>query len=64
MAVARLGGVNSFAIYCLKLVTLGTIRFWWKFRLTSLKLMLPENLFLYGFCSFMSVCDRGVNCSF
>ena len=27
MAVARLGGGNSFAIYWLKLVTLGTFRF-------------------------------------
>ena len=34
-------GGNSFAIYWLKLVTLGTIRFWWKFRLTSLEPMLP-----------------------
>ena len=39
-AVARLGGGNSFAIYWLKLVTLGTIRFWWKFRLISLDPML------------------------
>ena len=42
MAVARLGGGNSFAIYWLKLVTLGTIRFWWKFRLISLDPMLPR----------------------
>ena len=41
MAVDRLGGGNSFAINWLKLVNLGTIRFWWKFKLTSLKLMLP-----------------------
>ena len=39
MAVARLGGGNSFASYWLKLVILGTIRFWWKFRLTSLEPM-------------------------
>ena len=42
MAVARLGGGgDSFAIYWLKLVSFGTIRLWLKFRLTSLKLMLP-----------------------
>ena len=41
MALARLGGGNSFAIYWPKLVTLGTIRIWWKFKLISLTLMLP-----------------------
>ena len=41
MAVARLGGGNNFAIYWLKLVNLETIRFWWKFKLTSFKLMFP-----------------------
>ena len=47
MALTRLrggeggGGGNSFAIFWLKLVTLGTIRIWWKFRLISLTLMLP-----------------------
>ena len=32
---------NSFATYWFKLVTLRTLRFRWKFRLTSLELMLP-----------------------
>ena len=40
MTVARLGGGISFAIYWFNLVTLGTIRFWWKFRLISLDPML------------------------
>ena len=54
MAVARLGGGNSFAIYWLKLVTLGTIRFWWKFRFdflgadVALKLVLTWHLFSYN----------------
>ena len=64
MAVARLGGGNNFAIYWLKLVTLGTIRFWSKFRLISLDPMLTSNLFLYGFCSLMSVFEQGENFSF
>ena len=64
MAVARLGGGISFAIYWLNLVTLGTIRFWWKFRLIYLDPMLTENLFLYGFCSLMSIFEQVVNCSF
>ena len=55
MALARLGGGNSFAIYWLKLVTLGTIRIWRKVRLISLDPMLSLNLFLHGFCSLMSV---------
>ena len=42
MPVARLGGGNNFAIYWLDLVTLGTIRFWWKFRLISLDPMLTK----------------------
>ena len=46
MAVARLGGGNNFAIYWLDLVTLGTIRLWWKFRLITLDPMLPEKLVL------------------
>ena len=46
MALARFGGGggeggDSFAIYWLKLVTLGAISFWRKFRLISLKLALP-----------------------
>ena len=64
MAVARLGGGNSFAIYWLKLITLGTISFWWKFKLISMDPMLTENSFLYDFCSLMLVFDQGVNCSF
>ena len=36
MAVARLGGGNNFSVYWLDLVTLGTIRLWWKFRLITL----------------------------
>ena len=64
MAVARLGGGNSFASYWLKLVTLGTIRFWWKFRLTSLEPMLPKNLFLYGIRFLMTVFVQGLNCSY
>ena len=64
MLVARLGGGNNFALYWLNLVTLGTIRFWWKFRLISMDPMLPLNLFLHGLCSLMSVFERGVNCSF
>ena len=42
MPVARLGGGggNNFALYWLNLVTLGIIRFWWKFRLISLDPML------------------------
>ena len=64
MPVARLGGGNNFALYWLNLVTLGTIRFCWKFRLISMDPMLPLNLFLHGFCSLMSVFERGVNCSF
>ena len=55
MALARLGGGNNFALYWLNLVTLGTIRFWWKFRLIFLDPMLSLNLFLHGFCSLMSV---------
>ena len=55
MPVARLGGGNNFALYWLNLVTLGTIRFWWKFRLISLDPILSLNLFLRGFCSLMSV---------
>ena len=47
MVVARLGGGNSFAIYLLNMVTLGTIRFWWKFRLISLDPMLAKT------CSYM-----------
>ena len=43
MAVARLGGGNNFAVYWLDLVTLGTIRLWWKFRLISLDPMLTKN---------------------
>ena len=49
MALARLGGGNSFAIYWLKLVTLGTIRNWWKFRLISLTLMIAPKLVLIWF---------------
>ena len=49
MALARLGGGNSFAIYWLKLVTLGTIRIWWKFRLISLTLMIALKLVLIWF---------------
>ena len=49
MVLARLGGGNSFAIYWLKLVTLGTIRIWWKFRLISLTLMIALKLFLIWF---------------
>ena len=64
MAVGRLGEGNNFAIYWLNLVTLGTIIFWWKFRLISLDPMLTLNLFLYGFCSLVSVFEQGVNCSF
>ena len=36
MPVARLGGGNNFVLYWLNLVTLGTIRFWWKFRIDFL----------------------------
>ena len=43
MAVARLEGRNNFAIYWLNMVTLGTIRFRWKFKLITLDPMLPEN---------------------
>ena len=64
MLVARLGGGNNFTLYWPNLVTLGTIRFWWKFRLISLDPMLTLKLFLYGFCSLMSVFEQGVNCSF
>ena len=46
MAVVRLGGWNNFAIYWLDLVTLGTIRLWWKFRLITLDPMFPEKLVL------------------
>ena len=46
MAVVRLGGRNNFAIYWLDLVTLGTIRLWWKFRLITLDPMLPKKLVL------------------
>ena len=57
MAVARGGGGgggrNSFAIYWLKLVSLGTIRFWWKFRFieidVALNLLLWFLFFLVGF---------------
>ena len=59
MAVARLGGGNSFAIYWLKLVTLGIISFLWKFRLISMDPMLTYSLLLYGLCSFMSVLEQG-----
>ena len=54
MALARLGGGNSSAIYWLKLVTLGTIGIWWMFRLislpfdVSLKLVLIWFLFSHG----------------
>ena len=64
MLVAKLGGGNNFALYWPNLVTLGTFSFWWKFRLNSLDPMLPSNLFLYGFCSLMSVFKLGINCSF
>ena len=64
MPVARLGGGNNFTLYCPNLVTLGTIRFWWKFKLTSLDPMLTSKLFLYGFCSLMSVFEHGINYSF
>ena len=40
MPVARLGGGNNFALYWFNLVTLRTIRFWWKFRLSFLDPML------------------------
>ena len=36
MPVARLGRGNNFALYWLDLVTLRTIIFWWKFRLSFL----------------------------
>ena len=49
MAVARLGGGNSFAIYWLNLVTLGTIRFWWKFRLIAFDPMIDLKLVLIWF---------------
>ena len=47
MAIARLGGGNNFAIYWLDLVTLGTIRLWWKFRLITLDPMLPKKTSSY-----------------
>ena len=60
MALARLGGENSFVIYWLKLVTLGTIRIWWKFRLISLTLMIALKLvliwFLFSHVSFRTGC--------
>ena len=41
LAVAWLGGGNSFATYLFKLVTSRTLKLRWKFRLTSLEPMLP-----------------------
>ena len=66
MPVARLGGGggDKFTLYWLNLVTLRTIRFWWKFRLNFLDPMLTYNLFLYGLCSLMSVFEEGINYSF
>ena len=64
MPVARLGGVNNSALYWPNLVTLGTIRCWRKFMLISLDPMLTSKLFLYGFCSLISVFEQGINYSF
>ena len=61
MQVARSGGGNNFALYWPNLVTLGTIRFWLKFRLISLDPMLPSKFFFFGFCSLMSVFEQGIN---
>ena len=49
MALTRLGEGNSFAIYWLKLVTLGPIRIWWKFRLITMTLMIALKLVLIWF---------------
>ena len=57
MAVVRLGGGNSFAIYWLKLVNLGKIRFWWKFRVDFIEIDVALKLVIMVFvlsCRFLN----------